>query len=164
MLLNANATELRTDQAARTVEFVDLRSLEGRQARVRARFFVLACGGIENARLMLDSNRVEPHGLGNRHDLVGRYFMEHPIDRVGSVTTDDPFRLIDLFRPGWLGEQSYSPALFCPTDKRKRSRYSIIVFTLCSKVMKRLRLLCGALVRPLRQGVCRTGWRKGSGS
>jgi choline dehydrogenase-like flavoprotein len=111
VLLNANATELRTDQAARTVEFVDLQSLEGRQVRVRARFFVLACGGIENARLMLDSNRVEPHGLGNRHDLVGRYFMEHPIDRVGSVTTDDPLRLIDLFRPGWLGEQSYFPSV-----------------------------------------------------
>ena len=34
-------------------------------------------GGIENARLLLLSNRVQPAGLGNGHDLVGRYFMEH---------------------------------------------------------------------------------------
>jgi hypothetical protein len=28
--------------------------------------------------VLLVSNRVEKEGLGNRHDLVGRFFMEHP--------------------------------------------------------------------------------------
>jgi choline dehydrogenase-like flavoprotein len=37
---------------------------------------VLACGGIENARLLLCSKRME-NGLADPHDLVGRYFMEH---------------------------------------------------------------------------------------
>jgi choline dehydrogenase-like flavoprotein len=37
----------------------------------------LAAGGIENARLLLLSNKVQKNGLGNENDLVGRFFMEH---------------------------------------------------------------------------------------
>ena len=45
---------------------------------VAARLFVLASGGTENARLLLLSRRAHTAGLGNQHDLVGRFFMEHP--------------------------------------------------------------------------------------
>jgi choline dehydrogenase-like flavoprotein len=46
----------------------------GDRVVVRARAVVLAAGGIENARLLLaaDGRR----GVGNEHDLVGRYFAE----------------------------------------------------------------------------------------
>ena len=50
---------------------------------VQARAYVLACGGIENARLLLASNRVAAAGLGNEHDLVGRFFMDHPYFLTG---------------------------------------------------------------------------------
>ena len=96
---------------------VELRSFNGRRARVKARYFVLACGAIENARLMLASDRIEPHGIGNRRDLVGRFFMEHPRDRIGSLTTDDPFHLIDMFRPGWCGELYLLPLHHRPCGK-----------------------------------------------
>jgi hypothetical protein len=38
---------------------------------------VLATGGIENARVLLLSNKSAPTGLGNQNDLVGRFFQEH---------------------------------------------------------------------------------------
>jgi choline dehydrogenase-like flavoprotein len=39
---------------------------------------VILCGGaIENARMLLVSDDNGPAGLGNRHDLVGRYLMDH---------------------------------------------------------------------------------------
>jgi choline dehydrogenase-like flavoprotein len=47
--------------------------------------FVVATGGIENARLLLLSNRFNRRGLGNQHDLVGRYFMDHPIVSWGEA-------------------------------------------------------------------------------
>jgi choline dehydrogenase-like flavoprotein len=78
LVLFANAVELRANAAADRVESVVLRSFAGNQFSVRARATVLASGGIENPRLLLLSNRVQAGGLGNGHDLVGRFFMEHP--------------------------------------------------------------------------------------
>jgi choline dehydrogenase-like flavoprotein len=49
-----------------------VRTRSGGQVKVHARTFVLACGGIENARLLLLSN------LGNERDQVGRRLMNHP--------------------------------------------------------------------------------------
>jgi choline dehydrogenase-like flavoprotein len=57
---------------------------------VRARVFVLATGGIENARMLLLTNEARPRGLGNGNDLVGRYFMERLSARGGVLIPDDP--------------------------------------------------------------------------
>lgn len=119
VLLHANVTELNSDEFARTVKSLSIRTIDGRRAKVKARVFVLACGGIENPRLMLASDRVEPHGIGNSRGLVGRFFMEHPRDRIGRLTTHDPMALIDLFRPGWSGMQSYCPAIVVSDEKAK---------------------------------------------
>jgi len=46
---------------------------------VRAKLYVLACGGIETPRLLLLSRSEQsPEGIGNANDLVGRGFNEHP--------------------------------------------------------------------------------------
>ena len=42
------------------------------------RVVLLACGAVENARLLLASRSRRPAGLGNAHDVVGRYFQDHP--------------------------------------------------------------------------------------
>lgn len=76
--LHANVVDIETDDSARTVEAMRVRTLEGRGYRVRARTYVLATGAIENARILLSSNKFAARGLGNQHDLVGRYFMDHP--------------------------------------------------------------------------------------
>lgn len=85
VLLHANAMELDTDDDLNAVTHVRIGSLDGRRGSVRARQFVLATGGIENARLLLLSNRVAKQGLGNDHDLVGRYFMDHPSGTLGTI-------------------------------------------------------------------------------
>ena len=69
---------------------------------VRAKVTVLAAGGIGNARLLLLGNAAHPEGIGNRHDLVGRFFMEHLAVRSGVVALHDPALLArrDLFGVG----------------------------------------------------------------
>lgn len=75
--LNANAIELITVASGRALEHIRVATLTGGMFDVHARHFVLATGAIENARLLLASNRQQPAGLGNSYDVVGRHFMEH---------------------------------------------------------------------------------------
>jgi choline dehydrogenase-like flavoprotein len=89
--LNANATELETDDAATTVTSVRVACLSGNRFAVKAKLFVLALGGLENPRLLLLSNKRQPAGLGNQHDLVGRFFLEHPRFAAGQMLPSDPY-------------------------------------------------------------------------
>ena len=53
-------------------------SLDGVKKLLRARIYVIACGALETARLLLLSRcRFFPEGIGNRSSVVGRHFMEH---------------------------------------------------------------------------------------
>jgi choline dehydrogenase-like flavoprotein len=77
LLLHANVTQIRLTEDKARVDHLALRTLAGNRFRVRARQYVLATGGIEVVRLLLDCDDA-PGGLGNRYDLVGRYFADHP--------------------------------------------------------------------------------------
>jgi choline dehydrogenase-like flavoprotein len=85
VLLHANLIEIETDAAASSVSAFRIASLDGKQARVEARLYVLALGGLENPRLLLSSDRTVAAGLGNQRDLVGRFFMEHIRVEAGNV-------------------------------------------------------------------------------
>ncbi len=56
----------------------------GKTINFRAKALIPATGGIENARLLLDSN------IGNEHDQVGRCFMNHPKNPSGLVVPVRP--------------------------------------------------------------------------
>ncbi len=75
--LNANVTELLPTASGSEIVTLNAATLNGRRFSVKPKFVVLACGGIENARLMQMSSAVERGGIGNRNDLVGRYFADH---------------------------------------------------------------------------------------
>ncbi len=103
VIIRASVTGVEVNEAANRVTALRLGSLGGREGRIRAEHFVLACGGIENARLLLLSDEVETTGVGNRHDQVGRYFMEHPHGRIGRIRTPHAWRL-------WQGlRKTFSP-------------------------------------------------------
>lgn len=85
VFLYANAVNIDTDRMARTVSYIDVATLTGRKIKVSAKLYVLATGGIENARLLLASNKAQPAGLGNGNDLVGRFFMDHPRLLTGNI-------------------------------------------------------------------------------
>ena len=77
-LLHANVVDIETDATGRTATRLRIACLQGHTFWVKAKAVVLAMGGIEIPRLLLLSNQTQPAGIGNQHDLVGRFFMEHP--------------------------------------------------------------------------------------
>jgi len=97
ILTHASVVEIVTRPDGGSVELVIVKTPDGREVRVRARAFLLAAGGIENARLLLASNRHTPSGLGNGRDLVGRFFMEHPHARGGRLVTAATWDLLKAF-------------------------------------------------------------------
>lgn len=127
VVLHANAVHIQADPDARSVTGIRISTLDGRQGKVSAAYYVLACGGIENPRLLLSSRDVEANGIGNGFDQVGRYFMEHPHCRAGRLDGNQGYALWDGMRKRYLaGKIPVAPALL-PTAslQRERRRYSI---------------------------------------
>jgi choline dehydrogenase-like flavoprotein len=81
--LYANALEFETDDQASRVTHVRVGTLTGVRFRVAAKYVIVTAGGVGSAHLLLLSNKVQPNGLGNQNDLVGRFFMDHPIVHGG---------------------------------------------------------------------------------
>jgi choline dehydrogenase-like flavoprotein len=78
--LNANLVDLTLGADLATVTEAVFRSYDPGDPgfAVRARAFCLCLGGLENPRMLLNLTGQKPNGIGNDHDLVGRYFCEHP--------------------------------------------------------------------------------------
>ena len=94
--LHATVTRIQATEDGSRIDHVVARDMAGHKAIVRAQRYVLAAGGIENARLLLASNDVWKNGLGNAYDQVGRYFMEHPHARGGRVVTERSWPLLKV--------------------------------------------------------------------
>lgn len=84
VLLNSNCVGAERLGESRRIDRLQVQTLAGNRFAVRARQFVLAAGGLENARLLLAL------GLGNEHDVVGRYYMCHIAGNVGRLTLQRP--------------------------------------------------------------------------
>ena len=85
VVLGATATELRLDDSCQRVTSVVCRSLEGRELVVEGDVIILATGAFETARLLLASDRQLTGGIGNAHDLVGRFYTDHPKHHTGTL-------------------------------------------------------------------------------
>jgi len=73
----ANVVDIVAEENMTLIKELKIKNHEGKEHTVRANQFIMACGAIQNARMLLASNSQVESGLGNDHDLVGRYFMEH---------------------------------------------------------------------------------------
>jgi hypothetical protein len=67
------------------------------------------------------SNDVEANGIGNRHDQVGRYFMEHPHGRIARIETSDPAAFWALYRKRYPAtDVPVAPALVLPPSLQQK--------------------------------------------
>ncbi|HET9396247.1 MAG TPA: GMC family oxidoreductase, partial [Nitrospiraceae bacterium] len=69
---------LNPTQDSQRIVLADAGSLTGARFSIRASVYVLAGGGIENARLLMLTNERHETNIGNGAQRLGRFFMEHP--------------------------------------------------------------------------------------
>ncbi|WP_066737826.1 FAD-dependent oxidoreductase [Cupriavidus sp. D384] len=63
--------------------------------RIRADRYVLACGGLESTRLLLNANLQHNDQLGNRGGMLGCHYMGHVSGKIASVRLHaDPARTV----------------------------------------------------------------------
>jgi choline dehydrogenase-like flavoprotein/nucleoside-diphosphate-sugar epimerase len=113
VLVNATVCYVMTNSEGTRVESLEVSSLTGTRVTVRPRVTVLCAGGVENARLLLASNRVQAGGVGNLHDNVGRYLMDHLRVEAGEFAAVDSRAIEERFQlyriKGSAGERVYLP-------------------------------------------------------
>ncbi len=84
--LHANCLKIITNSQGNAIDHLQCASLEKNNFIVRAQTYILATGCLELTRLLLLSNDTHQQGIGNQHDLVGRFYMGHISGDVGKVT------------------------------------------------------------------------------
>ncbi len=95
----ATVVDIDASENVSAITGLTIRNHAGKSHTVKAKHFILAGGAIQNARMLLAANRQAAKGLGNDHDLVGRYFMEHLEINTAELWLLKPFPT-DLFNWG----------------------------------------------------------------
>jgi len=75
--LYANCLKLETNRNGNSVTQLTASSLKRNEFIVCAKHYILATGGLEVTRILFLSNGVHPKGMGNDHDLLGRFYLSH---------------------------------------------------------------------------------------
>ncbi|MFL6604066.1 MAG: FAD-dependent oxidoreductase [Steroidobacteraceae bacterium] len=90
VLLHSNLVGVVFHPNAQAVESVVLSNLAGKKFTVRAAHVVLAVGGLEVPRVLLSNRDKWANGIGNEHDVVGRYYMCHIAGTIGTLKQNGP--------------------------------------------------------------------------
>jgi choline dehydrogenase-like flavoprotein len=85
VVLHANLTQIVLDEGGVRVDRLVIQSLSGRRLTARGGCYVLATGGLETPRILLANRDRHPNGIGNKYDVVGRYYMCHLAGTIGAI-------------------------------------------------------------------------------
>jgi choline dehydrogenase-like flavoprotein len=90
LVTGATCTQVVCEEGRQQVSHLEVRSQRGGALQVRARRYVLACGGLETTRLLLNS--VDPGGaaIGDHSGHLGRWYMGHVEGSVARMSFTTP--------------------------------------------------------------------------
>jgi choline dehydrogenase-like flavoprotein len=88
-LVNATVAGITLDASGTRVESLTAHSA-GQESQITARTFVLAGGGLENARLLLALRERRPEALGGSDGPLGRFYQGHLTGYIAVLQFDKP--------------------------------------------------------------------------
>ncbi len=165
LLLHATVRELVPSASGQEIIRLEVLGPGSKRLEIVAKTYVLAAGGLENPRILLASNSVAKHGVGNDNDLVGRFFMEHPHARGGAVKSTAVWKLLGAFKRQRINGVEFAPLLTPSFKLQRREQLLNSAITLAARppetgshrMTKRLYLRAKHEVEPTKAG--RNLWR-----
>lgn len=106
-MANARVLRLRAASGER-VDAVEYVNAKGEVILQPARLVVLAAAVAYNPAILLNSvSKFHPQGIGNRQDLVGRYFMTHPASFVSGLFKEETQPHIGITHGNLFCQEAY---------------------------------------------------------
>ena len=127
VFFNASVTKIVLDNKKKKVAEVIIQTLLRKTFNVRAEHYIIACGGIENARLLIFSE------IGNKYDQVGRYYMDHPKLVSGNIVPKKHHINLSLY---WK-EQDVSGLIIAGFQLSEEVQRSLGVLNSCIRLLPR---------------------------
>lgn len=87
---HATVVELISSDDGLKIESALVRTFDGKEIYFKAKQFIISANALQTPRLLLSSRRHHPNGIGNQHDNVGRYYMDHNLVPSGNFVPHDP--------------------------------------------------------------------------
>ncbi|HXE80397.1 MAG TPA: GMC oxidoreductase [Vicinamibacterales bacterium] len=131
-VLNAAVLGIEVDEAGRIARAFRVAATGTRsEFTARARTFVLACGGLENARLLLLLSAERPGVLGPSEASLGRWYLNHPrAEGVGRLYLDPAHAdYVALFRDlteHWDRTRRYATQVAVALDERTQREEGLL--------------------------------------
>ncbi len=90
VIYNAVCSELTLTDNLQKITSSKFLTTQDTKLWIRSNNYILAAGGVENVRILLNNNSQLPNGIGNKNDNVGRYYMSHLNGVIGEFTLSSP--------------------------------------------------------------------------
>jgi choline dehydrogenase-like flavoprotein len=117
LMLHSTVIRLDPSGSGNRIEQVRIANLDGARAQVRARVFVLCCGAIENARLLLLT-----HEIASRNPTIGRFFQNHLRGVCARLEPVNRRALQDQFTTFRRRGRRYLPRLALSPDRQREAQ------------------------------------------
>jgi choline dehydrogenase-like flavoprotein len=91
------------EHGSEKIIYCEARNLAGNRVKVRAGQYVIAAGGIESARILLELQQQSKTSAFQKNQVVGRYLSDHLSCMVGTIASKDWITIATLFGPRFEG-------------------------------------------------------------
>lgn len=116
ILLNAVVSSLAYDSEKKEVTHIHIQSHTGKKGTIMAKSYVLAAGGIENARILQVSSTLP------ENKWIGRMFQDHPTAQVATIHPTDMLSLQRYFGYFFKGRTRCLPRLSLTAEAQKEKQ------------------------------------------
>ena len=86
------ATNINFHSSSNIVKNIDIQS-NMKKCKIQSKIFILSCGALENARILLNNSK---NKAILKNDLIGKYFMDHPVTNLGILKSKKKLPLSSL--------------------------------------------------------------------